>query len=184
MATCMRFHSRVCGVAAAVLLLALPACADVPQKVAVGEKVPAFTGRDLDGRKVDLKALRGEVVLLNVWATWCFPCRREMPALEGLHREWSGNGLRVVAVSIDAASAERDIQEFVAEYGLTFDIVHDAAQDVTRAFRTIGVPETFLIDPDGTLRRHWIGRIDPHSESVRGPIRDVMREFAAVAASR
>jgi cytochrome c biogenesis protein CcmG, thiol:disulfide interchange protein DsbE len=170
--------------AVAMLLLAgllLAGCMDVPAQVAVGERAPAFAGVDLDGTEVDLRALRGEVVLLNVWATWCFPCRREMPALEQLHREWSGNGLRVVAVSIDAVNAARDIREFVAEYELTFDIVHDPAQHVTRAFQTIGVPETFLIGADGRLRHHWIGRIDPHSESVRGTIREAMQEATALA---
>jgi peroxiredoxin len=176
-----RVRRVIAGVAVAVGLMVLPGCTEVPEKVAVGDKVPAFTGRDLDGQKLDLRSLRGEVVLLNVWATWCFPCRREMPALEQLHRDWSGSGLRIVAVSIDAANAGRDIREFVAEHGLTFDIVHDPGQDVTRAFRTIGVPETFLIDAEGRLRRHWLGRIDPHSENVRAPIREVMREAALAA---
>jgi cytochrome c biogenesis protein CcmG, thiol:disulfide interchange protein DsbE len=177
--------SRSVLAGAALLALSLLAgCMDVPGAVAVGERAPAFAGRDLNGSTVDLRALRGEVVLVNVWATWCFPCRREMPALEQLHRDLAGSGLRVVAVSIDAAGAERDVREFVAEYGLTFDIVHDPAQEVTRAFRTIGVPETFLVDAEGRLRRHWIGRIDPHSESVRGPIRDVMQEAGALAARR
>jgi cytochrome c biogenesis protein CcmG, thiol:disulfide interchange protein DsbE len=178
----MRVTRRASGMATLLLASSLLAgCMDVPPQVAVGERAPQFTGRALDGAQVELRALRGEVVLLNVWATWCFPCRREMPALEQLHRDWSGNGLRVVAVSIDAANAARDIRDFVAEYDLTFDIVHDPAQDITRAFQTIGVPETFLIGADGRLRRHWIGRIDPHSESVRGPIREVMQEAAAVA---
>jgi cytochrome c biogenesis protein CcmG, thiol:disulfide interchange protein DsbE len=178
----MRAIRRASGVAMLLLAgLLLAGCMDVPAQVAVGEHAPPFSGRDLAGAQVDLRELRGEVVLLNVWATWCFPCRREMPALEQLHRDWSGNGLRVVAVSIDAATAARDIRDFVAEHDLTFDIVHDPAQDITQAFQTIGVPETFLIDADGRLRRHWIGRIDPHSESVRGPIREVMQEASAVA---
>jgi peroxiredoxin len=165
----------------ATALPVLPACREVPANVTVGERVPAYSGRDLDGRTVDLRDLRGEVVLLNIWATWCFPCRREMPALEQLHREWSGSGLRIVAVSIDPATAGREIQDFVEEYGLTFDIVHDPAQDVAQAFRTIGVPETFLIDAEGRLRRHWMGRIDPHAEGIRSPIREAMREAASLA---
>jgi peroxiredoxin len=166
----------------ALSLAVLAACREVPASVAVGERVPAYSGLDLEGRTVDLRELRGEVVLLNIWATWCFPCRREMPALEQLHRELSGSGLRVVAVSIDPANAGREIREFMEEYGLTFDIVHDPAQDVAQAFRTIGVPETFLIDADGRLRRHWLGRIDPHAEGIRGPIREAMRDASSLAA--
>jgi cytochrome c biogenesis protein CcmG, thiol:disulfide interchange protein DsbE len=154
--------------------LATAACVEPPGRVAVGERVQSYAARDLEGRTLDLSDLRGEVVLLNVWATWCFPCRREMPALERLHRELGGRGLRIVAVSIDAANAVRDIRQFVDEYGLTFDILHDPAQDVTRHFNTIGVPETFLIDAQGRLQRHWLGRIDPQGESVRGPILEAM----------
>jgi cytochrome c biogenesis protein CcmG, thiol:disulfide interchange protein DsbE len=170
-------RARYALAAAAVLLLA--GCLEPPARLAVGERVPAYAATDLDGRRLALRDVRGEVVLLNVWATWCFPCRREMPALEQLHREWSGHGLRIIAVSIDGASAERDVREFVEEYGLTFDILHDAAKDVTRAFNTIGVPETFLIDAEGRLRRHWLGRIDPHAENVRGPVGEALRERAA-----
>jgi cytochrome c biogenesis protein CcmG, thiol:disulfide interchange protein DsbE len=146
-----------------------------PAIVAEGLPVPAFAGVDLEGNAVALSELRGEVVLLNIWATWCYPCRREMPALEELHRDWGDEGLRVVAISIDAASASRDVRDFVDEYGLTFDVVHDGAQNVTRAFSTIGVPETFLIGADGRLVKRWMGRIDPHSESIRGPVREALR---------
>jgi peroxiredoxin len=164
------------------MLIVAPGCREVPANVAVGERVPAYAGRYLDGRQVELSDLRGEVVLLNIWATWCFPCRREMPAFEELHREWSASGLRIVAVSIDAANAARDIREFVEEYDLTFDILHDPGQGIAQAFRTIGVPETFLIDAEGRLRRHWLGRIDPHAESIRGPIREALRDAASLAA--
>ena len=166
------------GVAALSLFLGVvlaTAGCERPTIVAEGLPVPAFAGVDLDGNDVALSELRGEVVLLNVWATWCYPCRREMPALEALHRDWGDDGLRVVAISIDAASASRDVRDFVDEYGLTFDVVHDGAQNVTRAFSTIGVPETFLIDADGRLVKRWMGRIDPHSESIRGPVREALR---------
>lgn len=160
-----------------MLLIAVTSSAgcERPTIVAEGLPVPAFAGVDLDGNEVGLHELRGEVVLLNIWATWCYPCRREMPALEELHREWRDLGLRVVAISIDAASASRDVRDFVEEYDLTFDVVHDGAQRVTRAFSTIGVPETFLIDADGRLVKRWMGRIDPHSESIRGPVREALR---------
>lgn len=163
----------------AALSLVLVGCVEPAGRVAVGERVPSLMARDLEGRAVELRSLRGEVVVLNVWATWCFPCRREMPALERLHRELGDHGLRVVAVSIDAPNAVRDIREFIDDYDLTFDILHDAAQQVARDLSTIGVPETFLIGADGRLRRHWIGRIDPDAENIRAPIREAMREAGA-----
>jgi peroxiredoxin len=170
--------TRVLALAAVLPAMVLAACVEPPARVAVGERVPAYSASGMDGKQLSLQDLRGEVVLLNVWATWCFPCRREMPAFEALHREWNQHGLRVVAVSIDAAGATGDIRDFTAEYGLTFDILHDAEQRVTRTFQTIGVPETFLIDAEGRLRRHWIGRVDPHAASFREPIAEALNEAA------
>jgi peroxiredoxin len=169
---------RVIALATVLPAVALSGCIEPPERVAVGERVPAYAASSLDGEQLRLQDLRGEVVLLNVWATWCFPCRREMPAFEALHREWNQHGLRVVAVSIDAAGATGDIRDFTAEYGLTFDILHDAEQRITRAFQTIGVPETFLIDADGRLRKHWIGRVDPHAASFREPVAEALNEAA------
>jgi peroxiredoxin len=99
-----------------------------------------------------------------------------MPSFEALHREFEDEGLRVVAVSIDARGARGEIEAFLEEYGISFTVLHDGDQDITRAFRTLGVPETFLIDREGRLVKRWTGRIDGHSESVRGPIRDLLRE--------
>jgi cytochrome c biogenesis protein CcmG, thiol:disulfide interchange protein DsbE len=168
--------SRAAAVLALLAALAAAGCVDAPASVAVGEPVPSFAAKDLDGHAVDLRDLRGEVVLLNVWATWCFPCRREMPAFEELHRELGDQGLRIVAVSVDAAGATSDIRDFVHEYDLSFDILHDPARHVSRAFQTIGVPETFLIDARGRLRRHWIGRIDPRADGIRSPIVEALTE--------
>ena len=141
----------------------------------VGRAAPAFEAATVDGERVSLADYRGEVVLLNVWATWCFPCIREMPSLDALHRDLSDEGLRVVAVSVDGAGDVGDIRAFVAEHGLSMTILHDPQQRVPRAFATRGVPETFLIGRDGTLLKHWIGRVDGRSESVRGPVREALR---------
>jgi peroxiredoxin len=167
--------------AAALLVLAALAgaatgCA-APETAAVGQRVPAYAAPDLSGDEVSLGELRGNVVLLNVWATWCYPCRREMPGLEELHRELDAQGLTVLAVSVDAQGNAGDIREFLEELGLTMPVAHDARADVSRVFSTRGVPETFLIGADGTLRHHWIGRIDARSESVRGPVRVAMAEL-------
>jgi cytochrome c biogenesis protein CcmG, thiol:disulfide interchange protein DsbE len=160
--------------------LLLAACGERGGRALEGRTLPAYRAADLDGTPVDLAGLRGEAVLLNVWATWCTPCRREMPALEELHRDYARRGLRVVAVSIDGAGSEADIHAFLAEHGITFTILHDPAQRIQRRFGLLGVPETFLIDADGIIRRRWIGRIDPRSPSIRNQVLDVMeRRFAA-----
>ena len=133
--------------------------------VEVGTEAPDFTARDMAGRPVSLGQLSGEVVLLNIWATWCPPCREEMPSMERLHRQLSRNGLRVVAVSIDAAPGQTDasgypggdVQEFVREMGLSFDIWRDPAGRIQQTYRTTGVPESFVIDRDGTIVKKVIG---------------------------
>jgi cytochrome c biogenesis protein CcmG, thiol:disulfide interchange protein DsbE len=165
----MRRHHRhpVLPLLLAALAL-LAAC--VPERVEVGREAPAYSAPVMGGETLSLGALRGEVVLVNIWATWCAPCRREMPALEEMYRQLAGEGLRVVAVSIDEPGAEREIDDFVRELGLSFTIAHDAEKRIVRTFQTIGVPETFLIGRDGTLLHHWRGRIDPHSPSVRLPV--------------
>lgn len=172
----MRATHRLIMAAAAPLLLG--ACSTAP-RLELGSAVPAYTAETVKGEPLALADLRGEVVLLNVWATWCYPCRREMPSFQALHSDYAAEGLRVVAVSIDQAGATREIQEFLQEYGLSFTILHDPDQRITRAFNTIGVPETFLIDRDGTLVRHWIGRVDGRSEGIRAPVRAALARRVA-----
>jgi peroxiredoxin len=131
-----------------------------------GDLVPAFGAPLLDGDSLHLASLRGQPVLLNIWATWCAPCREEMPALQELHEQLGSRGLRILGVSVDSRGSEPTIRRFVDEGGYTFTILHDAADAVSREFRTIGVPETFLIDGDGRLVRRWIGRFDPLADDV------------------
>ena len=127
----------------------------VPEAVDVGSRAPDFRARTIDGaaRVKGLSDYRGHLVLLNVWATWCEPCQREMPSIERLYRELGPRGLKVVAVSIDDGGAQADIREFVKEHGLTFDILHDPTGGIMRDYQMIGVPQSFLIGPDGTIRK-------------------------------
>jgi cytochrome c biogenesis protein CcmG, thiol:disulfide interchange protein DsbE len=147
--------------------------------VEVGTRAPNFAATDLDGRVVSLADLQGEVILLNVWATWCLPCREEMPSMQRLHERFAADGLRVVAVSIDNESRSRfsplpgsgDVRGFVEDHGLTFDIWLDPEGQIQRTYRTTGVPETFLVDRDGWIVRKVIGATDWYSEANRDQIR-------------
>lgn len=165
------------SVPTAALLLA-SACADPPQTyrpLSAGDPAPAFGAPNLEGDSLSLKDLRGQAVLLNVWATWCPPCREEMPHLQQLHEAYGGRGLRIIGVSVDTRGAENTIQQFLSDVGVTFTILHDAEDVVSREFRTIGVPETFLIAPDGVVRRRWIGKFDPLAPDV---VRDIEAALA------
>lgn len=139
-----------------VTLFACTAESDVPRSVVkVGQPAPAYAARVLSGPAIALDSLRGDVVLLNVWATWCKPCRQEIPALDSLHRRFAAEGLRVIGVSIDLEGEEQRITDFAKELGATYELWHDADDNVSSTFLAIGVPATFLIDRAGVLRwRH------------------------------
>ena len=139
--------------------------------VSVGSPAPDFRAATLDPaappRVKTLADYRGQVLLVNVWATWCGPCRVEMPSIEALHRAYGPDGLKVVAVSIDDAGQERAIRDFARQLGLTFEILHDPAGEIRKSYQTTGVPETFVIGPDGVIRKKIIGAVDWNSEANR-----------------
>ena len=146
--------------------------------VSVGARAPDFSARTLDARPATktLADYRGEVVLLNVWATWCGPCRIEMPALQALHESFGPRGLHVVAVSVDDAGMEDAIRAFVREYRLTFEVLHDAPSAISRRYQTTGVPETFVIGRDGVIRRKVIGAVDWNSVGTRALVAQLLAE--------
>jgi thiol-disulfide isomerase/thioredoxin len=125
-----------------------------------------------------LASYKGRVVLLNIWATWCAPCRAEMPAIERLHREFGPRGLQIVAVSIDKAGDEKLIDDFVRDFHLSFEILHDPAGDIQEAYQTTGVPETFVLGKDGVIRKKVIGAADWSSSGNRALIAQLLAEDA------
>lgn len=149
---------------AALLLAALAAagCADGPGgggPPRVGQPAPAYEARTLDGAPATLAALRGRPVLLNVWATWCHPCREEIPDLQRLHEAHADAGLAVVGVSIDVAGQEAAVRAMAEEFGVTYAVWLDPDERVSTTFATIGVPSTFLIGRDGTLLWSHVGPV-------------------------
>jgi cytochrome c biogenesis protein CcmG/thiol:disulfide interchange protein DsbE len=102
-----------------------------------------------------------------VWATWCHPCRQEIPALEQLHQAYGARGLHVVGVSIDQGDQEQGIREFLQEYGASYSIWLDPDGEVTTTYSTMGVPNTFLIGPDGTLLWKHVGPVAADDAELR-----------------
>ncbi len=127
------------------------------QPVSVGSDAPDFEAVDLaSGDTLGLEIYRGEVVLLNIWATWCVPCEAEMPSIQRLHEELGPEGLKVMAVSVDLGSSA-DVREWIDERGLTFQILHDQSGRIQQTYQTTGVPETFVIDRYGVIVKKLIG---------------------------
>jgi DsbE subfamily thiol:disulfide oxidoreductase len=143
-----------------------------------GVSAPNFSANTLDTppKKKTLADYKGQVVLLNIWATWCGPCRAEMPSMEQLYKEYGPKGLRVVAVSIDDAGMESGIRQFVNEYGLTFDVLHDPTGLIQQTYETTGVPESMLIGKDGVIRNKTAGATNWNSESIRNIVTRLLAE--------
>jgi len=122
-----------------------------------GFLAPDFELQTLDGESVKLSNLRGQAVLINLWATWCPPCRAEMPAIEKVYNEYQDQGLVVLAVNMTYQDAYSDIAPFIDEYGLTFPVLLDETSKVGTAYQLRSLPSSFFIDRDGIISEVVIG---------------------------
>jgi len=150
------FVLGIVGVLAAALMVGLTLTPAL-KPVGVQSAAPDFRAVDvMTGDTVDLDRYENEVVLLNIWATWCTPCVTEMPSIQRLHEQLRAQGLKVVAVSVDGADSET-VRSWAQERGLTFDILHDRTGRIERDYQTTGVPESFVIDREGIIVKKVIG---------------------------
>jgi len=132
-------------------LSAIPVRMDYP--------APQLSLTDLDGNSTSLADYRGKVVLVNLWATWCPPCKEEMPALETFYRKHAGDGFAVLAVNDGDPTS--DVVQFVKDYGLTFPVWLDPTYTATeKAFKTMNLPSSFVINRDGQVVLSWVGGIN------------------------
>jgi thiol-disulfide isomerase/thioredoxin len=147
------------------------------ERVEVGARAPDFRAIDLaTGDSVSLhERYRGAVTLVNVWATWCVPCRVEMPAMEKLYQSLAPNGFRIAAVSIDEGDPD-DVRAFGRELGLSFDLLQDRSTKVQQIYQTTGVPESFLLNRDGIVVKRLIGAHDWNSPVNRALIERLLDE--------
>lgn len=123
----------------------------------IGSAAPDFTVQDTD-RKVSLNQLRGKVVVLNFWATWCPPCVEEMPSLVQMQQKMRSKGVEVLAISVDAD--ESAYRRFLKDHNVDLLTVRDAGQKSNNLYGTFKFPETYIIDRNGVLRRKFIGAVD------------------------
>ena len=130
-----------------------------PAVAETGRAAPDFLLRTLDGGELRLSDLRGRVVLLNFWASWCQPCRSEMPEFVRLYTTQRDRGLEVVAVDLQEAPAP--VQGFVDEFSMNFRVVFDRTGEVARTYRVNQLPVTLIIDRDGVIRAAKYGPVTP-----------------------
>jgi len=142
-----------------VLTVTLAACTGpgqaAPGGINVGNRARDFALENLAGDEVSLSDYRGSVVLINFWATWCPPCRAEIPDLEAAYRTWRGNGLVVLGLSTD--ESREQVQAFVDEFGMTYPILLDSEAKIMETYRARGLPLSVLVDRDGVIQVRHIG---------------------------
>jgi cytochrome c biogenesis protein CcmG/thiol:disulfide interchange protein DsbE len=142
--------------------------------VAAGNKAANFKLEALDGGTVTLEQLRGKVVFLNVWATWCGPCREEMPSMETLYDELRGNhDFVMLAVSQDT-KGRAPVASYVEKNGYHFKVLLDPDNSVSEAYEVSGVPETFIIDRQGRIVAHHMGAFDWSRPDVKDALRQLL----------
>ena len=144
--------------------------AEVREQVVIGAPAPSYATVALNGDSVSLASLRGKVILFNIWATWCHPCRDEIPELRELHAKYKDRGLELVGVSVDADGTDDAIKGFMEEFRMTYLIWRDPDERVSTKFLAIGVPATYLIDREGILRWRKTGPIAPNDSALAAAI--------------
>jgi thiol-disulfide isomerase/thioredoxin len=145
-------------------------------RVSPGSPAPDFRAVTLDAHPVPkgIADYGGEVVLLNLWATWCGPCEWEMPAIEALHRDFGPKGLKVVAIATDDPGYEQRVRDFVARKGLTFEILSEGSGKIEADYEARGIPATYLIGRDGIIRKRVAGASDWNSTANRALVAQLL----------
>jgi len=141
----------------------------------VGYLAPDFTLPSLDGQTVRLSDFRGKkAIFLNFWATWCIPCRQEMPTMDKAYQEYKSRDLEVLAISLDAGS-KSVVKNFMQELKLDFPVLLDPDMEVLRLYRMVGIPASFLIDKQGIVRHREVGYRDWTTPESRRLLEAILR---------
>jgi thiol-disulfide isomerase/thioredoxin len=160
----------------AAALLALSACAAAAGELKPwsGGATPPLALQDLTGRSHDLAQYRGKVVLVNFWATWCEPCRAEMPSMDRLRRSLEGQPFEVLAVNL--AEPVSRIEKFVASMPLGFPLLLDRDSTVAKAWKARLLPASYLVGADGRIRYVALGELDWSGEAARRLVLELIQE--------
>lgn len=121
----------------------------------IGEAAPAFTLKDMKGNTVTLESLKGKVVFLDFWATWCGPCKEEFPELDALYKKYGKDGFEVIGISVD--KSESNVAEFLKKRPVSFTILTNTKGDVAESYGLPGMPTGFIIGKDGVIKYRHAG---------------------------
>ena len=159
--------------AAAALLLSTGLVVAPAQAAAPMTPAPDFTLRTLEGKNLRLKEQRGQVVLVNFWATWCAPCRQEMPKLNALYEKYKGSGFVLLGVNVDDDA--RNAASVAAKLGVKFPVLFDTDKNVSKLYELNSMPSTVLIDRDGKVRYVHRGYLTGYEDTYDKQIRELLK---------
>lgn len=145
----------------------------------IGQPAPELAGKTIDGKPVDLAGFRGQVVLVNVWATWCKPCNKELPELVKLHAEHQAQGFSVLGVSVDRQQALHKVRGTTIRYQLQYPMLFDPGSRAIAPWSVTGYPTSFLIGRDGTIRWRRNGIIHPEDGELARQLARALAEPAS-----
>jgi peroxiredoxin len=138
------------------------------ERMEIGKPAPDFVLQDATGKVWQLSSLKGKVVMVNFWATWCKPCRDEMPSMEALNQAMAGRPFQMLSIAFNDDLDMAD--NFARRLGATFPVLGNSSEELNQAYMITGVPETFLIDPQGILRHKFIGPYNWNTWEMRNII--------------
>ncbi len=182
MSSVFSHHRHVRASALCVAAALLSACDRKPIVVEIGQPIPAYQTLNLAGDSVSVASLLGKVVVLNVWATWCAPCREEIPYLQSLYDEHGGAGLTIVGVSVDTRGEDDTIREFMKDFRMTYEIWRDPDERIQSAYLALGVPASYLIDREGILRWKHLGTVRATDTTFTTALRAALADAPVSAA--
>lgn len=166
----------IAGMALIAAVTASPAAAGDAEKLAAHELTA------LDGSKTTLSSYQGEVVVVNFWASWCTPCRKELPIMSGWHNSWAGRGAKVVAISID--KEQRKAMRFAEKENLSLNVFHDGPNGLAKTLDLPSLPCTFLLDRDGKVLAVYKSSSDEDLAELQSKVESLLNAAPAAAVKR
>ena len=175
---CLLSFLAVFAAAAPLSAQAQGTIGDPPAPLPAGTRAPAFSTTTLQGKPLSLASLRGKVVLLDYWATWCGPCRMATPTLEGLHKKFGSRGLRVVGISVDQQDSVAQVKPFVKAFGISYLVSASPVLNrrAEQAYHVDGIPSQYLIDKKGIVRWSQSGFSPGEGKELDSRIRKLLAE--------
>ena len=174
----MRFNKRLIlemkclMIVLAFLLLTAEAQSPWETDSLTGKKAPDFSLKDINDKTISAASLKGNVVLIGFWATWCPPCRSEMPAMNKLYREFRNKGFEVIAISKDRSVTY--VKDYLSKTPVDFPILMDPENKASKAFRVFSLPTSFLVDRNGVILELFLGEEDWDSTKFRNKIKALL----------